>query len=425
MKKRLSMPAAVAVLSLVAAACSSDSGEPTAAGCSSDELGGTAFAPALDTGSVTAAANKVTPILGQGDKPVVKVGWFGDLTGATSVYTISSKQAAELAIEQANEAGNLNVTIEFMAEDNKDASEATAPSIEQKFIQDDAVVGVIGGAFSGETLAVGELFSGAGLTHISPSATNPDITTKGWPFFRLLSTDAVQAAKAAELITGLGCTKVAVVNDKSDYGQGLADLVESALTDGGAEVVLSEGVEPTTDYTALVDSIEAAAPELVFYGGYGPQASLILKQMREKGVEALFMSGDGTKDVQFVKDAGNENAEGTVLTCPCSDPTAATDSESVAFVDAYNERWGEDPGIYGAEGYDGGNLMVAAIDAADDDGEVTREEIFTFFDEAEGVPGLTKDFTWDDTGEIEGGVIIAYVVRDGAIVQLGSVDDVI
>lgn len=424
MKMRLNMPvAAFAVLSLVAAACSSDS-EPTAGGCTSDELGGSAFAPTVDTREVTAAAGNVTPVLGQGDKPVVKVGWFGDLTGGTSAFTISSKQAAELAIEQANEAGNLAVTLKFVAQDNKDASEATAPSIEQGFIQDDAVVGVIGGAFSGETLAVGELFADAGLTHISPSATNPDITKNGWPFFRLLSTDAVQAAKAAELIENLGCTKVAVINDKSDYGQGLADLVQSSLTDAGVEVTLTEGVEPATDYTALVDSISADAPELVFYGGYGPQASLILKQMREKGVDAVFMSGDGTKDQTFVDDAGTANAEGVILTCPCSDPTAASDDASVAFVTAYNERWGEDPGIYGAEGYDGGNLMVAAIDASDDDGEVTREEIFAFFDSAEGLEGLTKDYTWDETGEIEGGVIIGYVIRDGAIVQLGSVDDI-
>jgi branched-chain amino acid transport system substrate-binding protein len=416
--------AAFAILSLVATACSSDA-PPAASGCSSDELGGTAFAPPVDTRNVTAAAAPVTPILGQADKPVVTVGWFGDLTGATSAFTISSKQGAELAIEQANEAGNLAVEIQYEAVDNKDASETTAPAVEQGFIQDDSVVGVIGGAFSGETLAVGELFATAGLTHISPSATNPDITANGWPFFRLLSTDAVQAGKAAELIVGIGCTKVAVVNDKSDYGQGLASLVKTELDAGGAEVVLNEGVEPATDYTALVDSIEAAAPEIVFYGGYGPQASLILKQMREKGVEAIFMSGDGTKDVTFVTDAGTANAEGVILTCPCSDPTAASDEESVAFVTAYNERWGEDPGIYGAEGYDGGNLMVAAIDASDDDGTVTREEIFTFFDTAEGLSGLTKDFTWDDTGEIEGGVIIAYVVRDGAIVQLGSVDDVI
>jgi branched-chain amino acid transport system substrate-binding protein len=423
MKKHHSMPiAAAALLSLVAAACSSDSGS-NAVACSSEELGGTAFAPVTEVKDVTAAAAPVTPILGQGDKPVVKVGWFGDLTGATSSFTISSKQAAQLAIEQANEEGHLNVTVQFVAKDNKDASEATAPAIEQSFIQDDAMVGVIGGAFSGETLAVGELFAEAGLTHISPSATNPDITTKGWPFFRLLSTDTVQAEKAAELIEALGCTKVAVVDDKSDYGKGLADLVEQNLTDAGVEIVAREGAEPATDYTALTDTLEAEEPELVFYGGYGPQASLILKQMRESGVDAVFMSGDGTKDQSFVKDAGTDVAEGTILTCPCSDPTAATDDESVAFVEAYRERWNEDPGIYGAEGYDAGLLMTSAIDAADDDGEVTREEIFEFFDNAEGIDELTKTFTWDDTGEIEGGVIIAYVVRDGKIVQLGSTDD--
>lgn len=423
MKKRHSMPvAAAALLSLVAAACSSDDGgTTTATGCSSEDLGGTAFAPALDTSGVTAAAAPVTPVLGQGDKPVVKVGWFGDLTGETSAYTVGSRNAAELAISQANEAGNLQVEIEFVPEDNKDALEATAPAVEQGFIQDDAVVGVIGGAFSGETLAVGDLFADAGLVHISPSATNPDITTKGWPFFRLLANDAVQGPKAAELIANMGCESVAVVNDKTDYGQGLAEQVAEGLGDA---VVLEEGVEPTTDYTSLIDSIEAADPQLVFYGGYGPEASLIVKQMREKGLEAVFMSGDGSKDAAFVDGAGAENAEGSILVCPCADPTVASDEASVSFVEAYNEMFGEDPTIYAAEGYDAGNLMVAAIDASDDDGEVTRDEILAYFEGLDSYDGLTKTFSWDDNGELEGGAIIVYVVRDGVITQIGTVDEV-
>ena len=423
MNKRHTMPlAAVAVLSLVVSGCASDDsgGGSADGGCTAESLEGSAFVPRVDDAAQVGIAGSAPVQLLAQEGGTVKVGWFGDLTGATSSFTVGSKQGAELAIEEANEEGNLNVTIRFVARDNKDASTDTAPAIEQSFIQDNQVVGVIGGAFSGETLAVGELFSDAGLTHISPSATNPDITKNGWPFFRLLSTDQVQAEKTAELIDSLGCERVMVVNDRSDYGQGLADLVASTL---GDKVVKTEGVEPTQDYSALVSSIQAANPDLVYYGGYGPQASLIIRQMREAGIEATFMSGDGTKEQSFVDDAGSDNAEGTILTCPCSDPNAASDEASQTFVSAYRERWGEAPSIYAAEGYDAGKLMVAAIDASDDDGEVTREEIHEFFDTTTGFQGLTKTYSWDDTGEIEGGVIIAYVVRDGQIVQLGSIDD--
>lgn len=421
MLKRHTMPlAAAAMLSLVVSACASTDGGSADGGCSASDLSGYALGSVTET-KVNAASAAPVQLLSQGQGSV-KVGWFGDLTGATSSFTIGSKQGAELAFEEANAAGDLNVTIEFVAKDNKDASTDTAPSIEQGFIQDDAFVGVIGGAFSGETLAVGELFSDAGLTHISPSATNPDITKNGWPFFRLLSTDDVQAEQSAELIEGIGCEKVMVVNDKSDYGQGLADLVAGAL---GDKVVGTEGVEPTQDYSSLISTIEAAGPDLVYYGGYGPQASLIVKQMREAGVEAVFMSGDGTKDVSFVNDAGAANAEGTILTCPCSDPNAASDDESQAFVDAYTAKWGEAPSIYAAEGYDAGKLMAQAINDSDDDGEVTREEIYNWFNDASGIEGLTKSYTWDDTGEIEGGVIIAYAVKDGEIIQLGTIDEVV
>lgn len=420
MKHRLTPLAAATVLSLIVSACSS-SGNGTAAGCSADDLSGSAAGAVSQPVSI--AAGRTLDLLAQGGG-TAKIGFFGDLTGGNSALVVGSRNGAELAIEQANSEGNLQVTVEFMPIDNKDASSDTAPSVEQKFIQDKDVVAVIGGAFSGETLAVGELFSEAKLPHVSPSATNPDITKNGWPFFRLLSTDAVQGAKAAALIEGIGCKKVAVINDKSDYGQGLADIVAQELG-GSTEVVLTEGVEPTTDYTALVNSIEAAAPELVFYGGYTKEASLIIKQLREAGVNAVFMSGDGSKEQVLVDQAGAANAEGTILTCPCADPNAATDDASVKFVADYTAKFGNPPSIYAAEGYDAANVLIDAIDASDDDGSVTRAEVLSFLQGAEGLEGITKSYTWDDTGEIAGGVIIAYQVKDGKIVQLGSIDDLV
>lgn len=424
MKKWMRTPmAAVSVLVIAAAACSSDSGS-TASGCNAEGLTGYALGAAPMTDTVNVASGKTINLLAQ-DKPTVKIGWFGDLTSANKSLTISSRNATELAIEQANAAGTLAVNVEFVAKDNPNASDVTSPAIEQGFVADDEMVGVVGETFSGETLAVGEIFAAAGLTHVSGSATNPDITTHGWPFFRALSTDAVQGAKAAALIDGLGCTKVAVVNDKSDYGQGLADIVAAELKGAGITPVLNQGIEPANDYSSIVTSLKTEEAEIVFYSGYVKEASLLVKQMREAGVEATFMSGDGTKEQAFIDQAGAANAEGTILTCPCADPNVATDAASVKFVADYTAKFGGAPGIYGAEGYDAANIILAAIDASDDDAAVTREEVFTFIDALEGFEGLTKTFTFDETGEIEGGAVIAFAVKDGAIIQLGTVDEVI
>lgn len=420
MKHRFTPLVAGTVLALFASACSSSG--TSAAGCSTDDLAGSASGTAARLISVAAA--KTHNLLAQAGG-TVKVGFFGDLTGGNSALVTGSRNGAALAIEQRNTVGDLGVTVEFMPIDNKDASSDTAPSVEQKFIQDKGVVGVIGGAFSGETLAVGELFSEAGLAHVSPSATNPDITTHGWPFFRLLSTDVVQGAKAAALIDGLGCEAIAVINDKTDYGQGLADVVSAELAKLGTTVALTEGIEPTTDYTTLVASIEAAKPDLIFYGGYTKETSLIIKQLREAGVDALFMSGDGSKEQVIVDQAGAANAEGTILTCPCADPNVATDDASMKFVADYTAKYGAAPSIYAAEGYDAGLVMLEAIAASAEDGKVTRPEIVAFLEAADGLEGITKSYTWDDTGEIAGGVIIAYQVKDGKIVQLGSIDDLI
>lgn len=412
----------VFALALVLAACGTDEGTTDGAACTAERLktGGSALgAPDISGAELVAGVN-----LAQAKK-TVKVGMFGDLTGGNSALVIPVRNGIQLAFEQANAAGKLKVDIEFVPKDNKDASPDTAPAIEQGFIQDKDVIAVIGGTFSGETLAVGRLFDAAGLTHLSASATNPTITQNGWPFFRLLNTDAVQGAAAAELLQALGCTKVAVVNDKGDYGKGLADFVTKKLKELGIEVVVEEGVAAkTTDYGPLVDTLQAKGPQAVFYGGYYNDGSLILKQMRERGLNATFLCGDGCTDQQLVTLAGAANANGAILTCPCLLAPFSTDAAAVQFVTDYKAKFGVDPAIYAAEGYDAANILVQAIDASDDDGTVTREEIFTFVDGLTGYKGLAKTYEFDQTGELSAAAsaILVYQVKDGKLGLVGDSD---
>lgn len=421
--------ALLAVMSLVGAACGSDDDSKTdgntAAACSTSKLSGLAAgARTIEAPDVTSAAGRVVPLAKEGD--TYKIGMFGDLTGANSGLTKHEKQGAELAFEQANASGKLKVKVALAAKDNKDASADTAPAIEQSFIDDPSVVGVIGGLFSGETLAVGNLFSAAGLAHVSPSATNPEITTKGWPFFRALSTDAVQGARIAKLLKGIGCTSIAVIDDETDYGKGLGEIVATEAKAAGMTVDVRESAaQKTTDYGPLIDTLKSKKIKGIAYTGYYNDGSLFWKQAKEKGLtDAVFICGDGCKDDGFITGATASLAEGALFTCPCGDPNVASDPESQKFAADYEKKFGEKVGIYGAEAYDVANIFVAAIDASDEDGTVTRAEVLAFLKTGlKDLKGITKTFNFDDKGEVAGGVVIAYGVKAGKIVVLGEVKD--
>lgn len=387
---------AVLVLTLVAAACGSDN--------KGGQTGGT--------------------------KKTVKIGFIGDITGANSALVVPGKNAAELAFEQANAKGDLKVKIEFVVLDNKEADPKKAPPLAQQLINDTAVVGVIGPAFSGETSAVQPLFKQAGLTHITQSATRADLTAGGkYPtFFRAVGGDADQAEAAARLaVKGKSCTTLAIVDDKSAYGKGYADIVDTNAKKYGGSVVTRESVAPTADYTSLVDTLRSKNPKCVVYGGYQPQASILIKQMRQKGVTAQFISGDGTKSTKFIPEAGAANAEGTLLTCPCLDANVSDDAAAKAFVKDYTAKFNVAPDIYSPEAYDVAQIFIKAIGECGVD--VTRACILEKVTGLKDFKGLSKTFNWTtDTAalhEVTDKGVNIYSVKDGKLVLDGNINDIV
>jgi len=417
--------AAFAVLALVATACAKTTKTVTAASCTAARLKKPASAlraPGVAP-NVTLVAHKQLAAA----KPIVKIGMFGDLTGANSGLVTPIRNAAELAIEQANAKGDLKVTVQLFQKDNKDANPDTAPPIEQAFIQDSSVVGVLGGAFSGETDAVGKLFAKAGLTHITASATSPNLTTHGWPFFRAVVPDSIQGAKMAGLLYAIGCKKAVVLDDKGQYGKGLADIVADNFKKAGGTVLDREGIDAkTTDYGPVIDTISAKSPDVVFYGGYYSGGSALLKQMRERGVKALFSCGDGCVDTQLVTLAGAANANGAILTCPCVIPAYASTPAAVTLQNAYKAKFGKDALIYSAEATDATNIFLAAIAASDDDGKVTRAEVLNFVKSLKDFQGVSRNYTFQPNGELSAAslVINVYPVTKGAVHLLGKTEDV-
>lgn len=357
-------------------------------------------------------------------KPDVTIGVFGDRTGENSNIIIPSHKGMELAVEQANEAGDLPVNLVFKSLDNRNGAADTAPAIAQQFIGDESVVAVLGGGFSGETGATGQLFSEAGLLFFSASATRPDLTEQGWDtFFRGLANDNDQGSAIIEVFEHLDCDRIAIIDDKTQYGEGLGNVATSAAEEAGMDVVVDESIEPTTDYTALVDSVIAADPEALFYAGYAAQFQLVARQLREKGYEGIIASGDGSKEELIGEKIGEEEAENVLLTCPCPDISLSDDEDAQAFVVAFEEKFDERPGIYAAEGFDVANTTIEAIRECGADGAsgVTRECVVENVSNSE-YEGIGKTMTFDDNGQVETGAVSLFIIKDGVVREVGPVD---
>ncbi|MCA1833127.1 MAG: branched-chain amino acid ABC transporter substrate-binding protein [Actinomycetota bacterium] len=425
-RKLFAALAAVMALALIGSACSkkTETTTPKAVKGACTKTNILHVAAGLPGAPVHAAA-AFSSLRAQGSKPTVSIGFIGDISGSNSSLVVPGRDAAKLAFEQANAKGDAPVTFKFIELDNKEAKETTAPALAQRLINDKTVMAVIGPAFSGETEAVQPLFAKAGIVHVTQSATRVSLTTHGFKtFFRSVGGDSDQGAAAAKLMKALGCTKAAIIDDKSPYGNGLGAIINTEAAKVGLTVVDRESIAPTVDYTSLVDTLVTKKPDVVFYSGYVPQATKVLKQMRERGVTATFIGGDGDKGANFAKDAGAANAEGVVFTCPCLDPNvanAAGDAKQFAsdFVAKYNKK----PDIYAAEAWD---IAQMYIDGAKQCGAgVTRACMLDFITKIDGRKGLTKTFSWTTDPKVlhevvDKGVNI-YGIKNGEIVLFGPI----
>jgi branched-chain amino acid transport system substrate-binding protein len=378
-------------------------------------------------GLVAAACSKKTDSGsgGGGGTKTVKIAYVGALSGDYKLLVQSGEQAAQLAFDQANAAGDLSVKIELVPEDTQGNPEQ-APAVADKIVSDDAFVGVIGPAFSGESQAAGTKLDPAGIPFVTPSATNPPLADNGWThWFRAVGNDNSQGPTAADYISKVlqpNCTFMA--SDGSAYGKGLADVVQQTLSDGGSKVEKQQTVQPQQkDYSALVTKIKSSGCTAVFYGGYSPEAGLIRKQMSAAGLnDVTMLGGDGIKDETFTGTAGS-GGDGTIAMCPCASITDSTDPAAQQFVTDFTAKYGTPPGIYAGEGWDIAQMYIAAFKA----GKTTRQEITDFLHGLSGFKGLTKSYTFQSNGELDDSSVTIYVYKDdgGTWTYLGPATDVI
>lgn len=348
---------------------------------------------------------------------VVKIGHAAPLTGGVAHLGKDNESGAVLAIEQANAKGitigGQKVTFELLSEDDE-ANPNKGPLIAQKFV-DAKVVGVIGHLNSGVAIPASDVYEQAGIPAISGSATNPQLTERGYKVtFRTVGRDDQQGPAVASYLGAEFKPKlVAVVDDASSYGKGLADEVEKTLKAAGIKVLPREqGTDKTTDWKAILTKLKGKAPEAIFYGGMDSTAGAFVKQGRELGLKAVFSFGDGACTEKMHELAGAA-ADGLV----CSQAGIPASASSPAFLEAYRKKFNAEPIIYAPFTYDATNLLIAAMVKADstDPAKILAEL------KTQTVDGASGHVEFDAKGDRKDAEMTIFTLKDGKLVPVAIV----
>jgi branched-chain amino acid transport system substrate-binding protein len=341
-------------------------------------------------------------------KQVVKIGQSSPLTGPQAHLGKDNDNGARLAIDEINAAnptlGGKPVVFELVSEDDA-ADPKTATTVAQRLV-DEGVAGVIGHLNSGATIPASKVYFDAGIPQVSPSATAVKYTTQGFKTaFRVMTNDEQQGKVLGAYAAKLG-KKIAIIDDRTAYGQGLADEVEKAAKVAGVEVVAREyTTDRASDFMAILTSIKGKTPDVVFFGGMDPQAAPLAKQMRQLGMSAQFLGADGAQTPKFIELAGPD-AEG----CIASMPGLPLDNMpgGAAFRQKFEAKYGQIQN-YAPYAYDAARVLVEAMKRADsaDPAKYLADLPKTDFQ------GVTGHIRFDTKGDLAGGAITLYQVKSG------------
>jgi len=348
---------------------------------------------------------------------VVKIGHAAPLTGGIAHLGKDNENGVRLAIDEANAKGmtigGAKVQFEMLSEDDEGKPDK-GPIIAQKFA-DAKVAGVVGHLNSGVTIPASAVYNTAGIPMISGSATNPKLTEQGFAVtFRTVGRDDQQGpAIASYLSTQFKPKVVAVVDDATSYGEGLANEVEKTLKASGITVLPREkGTDKTTDWKAILTKLKGKKPDAIFYGGMDSGGGPLVKQGRELGIKGVFAFGDGACSDKMQELAG-EAAEGLV----CSQAGIPASASSPAFLSAYKAKFNGDPIIYAPFTYDATNLLIAAMQKAD---SVDPAKYLAAL-KAISADGASGHIEFDEKGDRKDAEMTIFTMKDGKVVPVAII----
>jgi branched-chain amino acid transport system substrate-binding protein len=357
---------------------------------------------------------------------VVKIGHVGPTSGGIAHLGKDNENGARMAIDELNAKGVMiggkKAKFELLAEDDAaDPKQGTAAA--QKLV-DEKVNGVIGHLNSGTTIPASKIYSDAGIPQISPSATNPKYTRQGFKTtFRVVADDVHLGGTLGKYaVQTLKGKTIAVIDDRTAYGQGVADEFEKGVKAAGGKVVKREFTnDKATDFTAILTSIKGTKPDLVFYGGMDAVAGPMLRQMKQLGISAKFMGGDGICTGELPKLAAGTMADDQVV---CAEAGGIDQNDKAAvkamedFRAKFKKKFGADVQIYAPYVYDATNVMVAAMEKA---GSADPAKYLPVLAKTTGYKGVTGVISFDDKGDIKNGALTLYTYKAGQKTALGVV----
>lgn len=345
---------------------------------------------------------------------VVKIGHVGPISGAIAHLGKDNENGAKMAIEELNAKGVMiggkKAKFELLAEDDG-ADPKQGTTVAQKLV-DAKVNGVIGHLNSGTTIPASKIYNDAGIVQISPSATNPKYTQQGFKgAFRVVANDGQLGGTLGRFAVQINkAKKVAVIDDKTAYGEGVAAEFIKGAKGKGAEVVVQEHTtDKSTDFSAILTTIKAKNPDVIFFGGMDAVAGPMLRQMKALGITAKFMGGDGICTADLVKLADNGIGEGQVV---CAEAGGVLDAQKKINDDwkaAFKKKFGVEVQIYAPYVYDSVMVMVEAMKAA------KSAEPAKYLPELKKIKykGVTGDIAFDDKGDIKDGTLTLYTYKGG------------
>ncbi|MFN7729580.1 MAG: ABC transporter substrate-binding protein [Bdellovibrio sp.] len=306
----------------------------------------------------------------------IVIGQFGSMTGSEATFGISTDQGVKLAIEEANAAGGIKgKKIKLVTMDNQGKAEEAA-AVVTRLIEQEKVVALLGEVASSRSLAAAPIAQGRKIPMITPSSTNPKVTEVGDYIFRVCFIDPFQGTVMAKFATEtLKLKKVAILRDmKSDYSVGLADFFTQKYKELGGNIVAEQTYQSgDVDFKAQLTQIKSKNPDGIYIPGYYTEVGLIARQVRELGIKAILMGGDGW-DSSKLSEIGQEAVNGSYFSNHYS--SESTDPASVEFMNKFKARYGKNPDGLSAMGYDAALVLIHALKAAPDlSSKAIRDEL--------------------------------------------------
>ncbi|MGI6567771.1 MAG: branched-chain amino acid ABC transporter substrate-binding protein [Limnochordia bacterium] len=354
--------------------------------------------------------------------PPIKIGAAGPYTGDVSKIGLDGLNAIKMAVEEANAAGGINGRMIEIVEADDAADPAKAIIVAEMLAMDRNVIGVVGPMNSATAQAALPTYQRAGLPIISQSATYPQLTEMGYDImFRICPRDDAQGPASAEFITEvLQAKTIYIIDDKTTYGQGLADQVEPGLKAAGVQVLRGQIDIADRDFSPILTRVRAAEPDLVYLGLANPaQAASLIKQAAGLGLDVTFMGGDGLKEKDQLIDGAGGLAEGMYVTSIGKDIREVPEAQ--AFIEKFEARYGA-MSVFGGQSYEAAHILIdAARRAAADPMAINRSNVREAISKTTGYKGILGfPISFDAKGDVVGASIFVYQVQDGEFVPVAE-----